>query len=215
MPVDAGDMLVIHRVFRRQFGDMADLVCAVPVGDTVRARVVGDHIAFMIAALHHHHAAEDDHVWPKLTTRSPERQADIERMIDEHTDIAVQVTRVESLVTAWTNSADRALREQLAAAVRELSASVDSHLDDEERDALPLIEQHLTQREWAAALKQAASFISVRNLRLGIVLGGLVLDAASDEERRKILATAPLPQRLAVQFFGLRNLAGYRRRLHG
>ncbi len=80
---------------------------------------------------------------------------------------------------------------------------------------MPLIEEHLTQQEWAAAVKQAASFISVRNLRLGIVLGGLVLDGASDDERRMILSGAPIPQRLVVQLFARRSLAVYRRRLHG
>ena len=79
---------------------------------------------------------------------------------------------------------------------------------------MPLIEEHLTQQEWAATVKQAASFISARNLRLGIVLGGLVLDGASDDERRKILAGAPIPQRLVVQLFARRSLAAYRRRLY-
>ena len=80
---------------------------------------------------------------------------------------------------------------------------------------MPIIEEHLTQQEWAAAVKQAASFISPRNLRLGIVMGGLVLDGASEEERRIILSGAPLPQRLVVQLFSARTTAAYRRRLHG
>jgi hypothetical protein len=106
------------------------------------------------------------------------------------------------------------MTQQLSAASVDLSACLDRHLDDEERNAVPLIEEHLTQQEWAAAVKQAASFISVRNLRLGIVLGGLVLDGASDDERRKILSGAPIPQRLVVQLFARRSLGAYRRRLY-
>jgi hypothetical protein len=117
------------------------------------------------------------------------------------------------MLAAWTTSAEWSLGERLSAASSALSTSVDRHLDDEERNALPLIEEHLTQQEWAAAVKQAASFISARNLRLGIVLGGLVLDDASEEERQKILSGAPIVQRLVVALFGARTLAAYRRRL--
>ena len=215
MSIDAVDMMVVHRVFRREFQDMPGLIAAVAAGDTARAKVVGDHVKFMVDALHDHHAAEDELVWPKLQSRAPSRQADLQRMVDEHGEIAAAVDRVEFMLPTWAKSADSKLTEQLSAAASELSARVGQHLEDEERNAVPIIEEHLTQQEWAAAVKQAASFISPRNLRLGIVLGGLVLDGASEEERRIILSGAPLPQRLVVQLFSARTTAAYRRRLHG
>jgi hypothetical protein len=215
MPIDAGDMFVVHRVFRREFADVPALIAAVPAGDTRRATVVGDHVKFMVAALHHHHAAEDDLVWPKLQSRAPASAADVTRMVDEHAEISAVVARLDSMLADWTGSADPALTQQLSATAGDLSAAVDRHLDDEERNAVPLIEEHLTQQEWAAAIKQGASFVSVRNLRLGVVLGGLVLGVASPEERRKILSGAPIPQRMVVQLFGASSAASYRRRLHG
>jgi len=215
MPSNAVDMLVVHRVFRREFNDMPALIAAVPPGDTTRAKMVGDHVKFMVAALHHHHAAEDELVWPKLLSRAPDRRADLERMVDEHNEIAAAVDAVESLVSAWTKAADPKLTQELSAAAGELSTCVARHLDDEERHALPVIEQHLTQREWAATVKRGAAFISARNLRLGLVLGGLVLDAGSEEERRIILSGAPLPQRVVVQLFGARAATAYQRQLHG
>jgi hypothetical protein len=215
MPSNAVDMLVVHCVFRREFKDMPALTAAVPPGGTTRAKVVGDHVKFMVAALHHHHAAEDELVWPKLQSRAPDRHADLQRMVDEHTEIAAAVDGVESLLVAWTTTADPKLTEELSAAAGELSTCVARHLDDEERNALPVIEEHLTQREWAATVKRGAAFISVRNLPLGLVLGGLVLEAGSEEERRIILSGAPLPQRVVVQLFGARAAAAYRRQLHG
>jgi hemerythrin-like domain-containing protein len=215
MPSDAVDMLVVHRAFRREFHQMPGLISAVLAHDTARAKVVADHVKFMVAALHHHHAAEDDLVWPKLRSRAPAYEADVERMSEEHTEIAAAADHVTGLLPTWTRSAESALTEQLSAASGKLSACVDRHLDDEERNAVPLIEEHLTQQEWAATVKQAASFISARNLRLGIVLGGLVLDRASGDERRKILSGAPIPQRLVVRLFARRSLAAYRRRLYG
>ena len=136
-------------------------------------------------------------------------------MVDEHTEIAAAIDRVEALLPAWATSADPDLTQQLSAAVSGLSTRVDQHLEDEELNAVPIIEEYLTQQEWAAAVKRAAFFISPRNLRLGIVLGGLVLDAASAEERRIIIAGAPLPQRWLVQLFSARTVAAYRRRLAG
>lgn len=215
MQADAGDMCVAHRIFRREFRELPDLIAAAPPGDSGRAAVVADHVTFMVAALHHHHAAEDDQVWPKLRARAPASAAVLSRMADEHAEIAALFERVQSLLRDWPDSADPALTARLTAAAGELSAAIDVHLEDEERNAVPLIEEHLTQKEWAAAIKQAASFISIRNLRLGVVLGGLVLDSATEEERRKILADAPLPQRLVVQLFGARAAASYRHRLHG
>ena len=131
------------------------------------------------------------------------------------TEISAAVDGVESLLVAWTKTADPKLTEELSAAASELSTCIARHLDDEERNALPVIEEHLTHREWAAAVKRAAAFISVRNLRLGLVLGGLVLDAGSEEERRIILSGAPLPQRVVVELFGARAAAAYRMQLHG
>jgi iron-sulfur cluster repair protein YtfE (RIC family) len=215
MSANAADMLVAHRVFRQEFADLPALIAAVPCGDVARAKVVGDHVTFMVAALHHHHAAEDDLVWPKIRARSPACAADVARMVDEHGEIAGCIERVESVLRGWAESAEPFKTEQLSASASDLADALDRHLDDEERNAVPLIEAHLTQKEWAAAIKRAASFISVRNLRLGVVLGGMVLDCASPAERQMILDGAPLPQRVVVQLFGARAAASYRRRLHG
>jgi hypothetical protein len=63
-------------------------------------------------------------------------------------------------------------------------------------------------------LDQGASFISVRDLRLGLVMGGMVLGAASAAERQVLLANMPAPQRFMVRLVGVRAEAAYRRRLH-
>jgi hemerythrin-like domain-containing protein len=215
MTVNTLDMVLVHRVFRREFRYAAEFIEGVRAGDVAHAQVVGDHLTFMLSALHHHHAAEDDLVWPKLQARVAGSEADLQRMVDGHAAIAAAVHRVEKLLAGWTKSGNREPGQQLVAAVAELSALVDDHLDDEERTALPIIEKHLRDDEWQATVKQGASFLSARNLRLGIVLGGMVLGAASDDERRVFLSNMPLPQRLMVKLFGTRTTAAYRRRLCG
>jgi hemerythrin-like domain-containing protein len=207
------DMVLVHRVFRRELHDVTALIDGVADRDVVRAQVVGDHLAFILSALHHHHMAEDELVWPKLQARMSASNRDIQRMSTQHAAIAAAVHRVEKLLGTWMTSGQRSCGQQLVAGVTELSALVDEHLDDEERVALPIIEKHLRDDEWRATIKRGASFLSARNLRLGIVMGGMVLDAASRDEGRAFIANMPLPQRLMVQLFGARTTAAYRRRL--
>jgi hypothetical protein len=52
-------------------------------------------------------------------------------------------------------------------------------------------------------------------MRLGIVLGAMVLGSASEDERRIFMSNVSLPQRLIVQLLGTRTMAAYRRRLYG
>lgn len=213
MAVDAHDMALVHRVFRREFHDLPALIEAVPAGKSARAKVVGDHLQFMVDALHHHHAAEDELGWPPLLDRVPEHSAVIQRMAGEHTRIAEAVTRAESVLTEWRASADPAVGDQLSSCVAELTTLVVEHLDDEEQNAVPIIENHLTPDEWQAALKRGAAFLS-SHPRLGIVLGGLVLDYAAPDERRKFLAGVPVPQRMLLRLLSARMTAAYRRRLY-
>jgi iron-sulfur cluster repair protein YtfE (RIC family) len=141
MPSNTLDMLLVHRVFRREFRDMPALITGVSAGDTVRATVVGNHLAFMVAALHHHQASADDITWPILRKRAPRRKADIDRMAAEHAEISEAVDRVQTTLAAWTTSAESSLGGRLLAASCALSTSVERRLDDGERNALPLIEE--------------------------------------------------------------------------
>jgi Hemerythrin HHE cation binding domain len=168
----------------------------------------------MVDGLHHHHASEDELVWPKLMARAPERQSEIQRLENQHEGIAAATAHVRSDLSAWTTAADASVRGQLLASTTELSRLIVEHLDDEERNGVPLIEEHLTPREWQAAIKRGASFLS-SHPRLGIVLGGLVLDYASPEERRSFLSGVPAPQRILVKLLSARMTATYRRRLYG
>jgi len=206
-------MELAHRAFRNEFHDAPRLVRSVGAGDTRRSAIVGAHIEFIVAALHHHHAAEDDLVWPKLHARAPDSSDDITRMETAHRGIADADTRVKSVLASWVPSADARLADHLVDALEELSTRVDEHLADEERNIVPLINEHLTPEEWQKCIARAAEFISRKNLRLGLVMGGLVLDASSIDEGRRMLASAPAPQRILVRLFARRTLARYRAHL--
>ena len=177
MPVNDLDMLLVHRVFRRELDDLTWLIARVQPGDNSRARIVGSHLRFMTEALHHHHAAEDELVWPIVSARALDRKSDIERMQAQHGQIATALEEVHAARVAWTKFVQRSTTARMKEAFAQLSELVSVHLDDEERDALPAIVEHLTPRDWGTAVKRGASFL-IKHPRWGVVLGGLVLDYA-------------------------------------
>jgi len=57
---DVHEMVVIHRVFRREFSAIPHLVRRVADGDTARAGIIGGHLSLILAGLHMHHTGEDE-----------------------------------------------------------------------------------------------------------------------------------------------------------
>ena len=68
---DVSDMYVVHRVFRREFVLIPQLVRQVAAGDTARAAVVGEHARLILLGLDIHHTGEDALLWPELLERDP------------------------------------------------------------------------------------------------------------------------------------------------
>ncbi|UVO12374.1 hemerythrin domain-containing protein [Mycobacterium sp. SVM_VP21] len=215
MPTDAFDMAIVHKVFRSELHDVPTLIRNVTAGDTARSAVVASHIELITAALHHHHAAEDELIWPKLHCRATEFAEAVARMEQAHRAIAAADAKVKSVLTSWVRTADAGLAAQLLDAVADLSARVDEHLADEERNIVPLINQHLTVEEWQQCAARGSELISRKNFRLGLVLGGLTFDASSADEARRILNHIPLLQRIAVRLLARRTLDRYRAVLYG
>ena len=100
-------------------------------------------------------------------------------------------------------------------AVEDLTAVVGEHLTDEELNIVPLINEHITSVEWQEAVTRAAEFLSMKNLWLGPVLGGYVLDAGSGDEGRRLMANVPLPKRMLALLLARRACAIYRRNIYG
>jgi hypothetical protein len=192
----------------------AGLIRGVEAGDTARAGVVGGHVAFMAEALHHHHAAEDAVIWPKLRARAATSEVDVTRMEDTHREIADYIERVRTVATSWSAYADPRVADQLVPTLEEFVTRLDEHLADEERNVVPLINDHLTLREWRRFLARGGRFL-FKHPKLGLVLAGFVLDPLSAEDRQCFLANVPPPQRIAFQLFGMRIYAAYRAELYG
>lgn len=201
------DMLMVHRVFRREFGLAPRLVRSVNPGDTARAELVGTHIEFLLQMLHHHHTGEDELVWPKLLERALPETDLIDEMRQQHQVVSALLDRAEELLPAWRATGDSTAADQLATALEGLEAPLDEHLTEEEVRVLPIIEEHLSVAEWGQVGERGLAGIP-KNWRL-LALGA-VLDESSAEERSELMAHVPLPARLAYQLIGRRQYPRYR-----
>jgi iron-sulfur cluster repair protein YtfE (RIC family) len=213
MATDAFELALVHEAFRSELHNAVELARHVAAGDTPRAATVGSHIEFMLTALHHHHKAEDDVIWPKLLARAGAGGIDVVRMAETHDLIAADIARVSGAVKVWVAAADSESAERLLAALEQLCGRLDDHLADEEQTVVPLINAHLTDKEWRQFLARGGRFLFVHP-KLGLVLAGFVLNPLSAEDRKRFLGNVPLPQRAAFQLLGMRTFTGYRAKLY-
>ena len=199
-PVDTWEMVLVHRVFRREFRMLPGLVRAVTPGDTARAEAIGDHLHNLATALHHHHTGEDELLWPLLLERAGMHADLIHRMEAQHDRLHEPLARIEQLNPRWRATASAADRDELADVIAQASVALDEHLADEESEILPLVSQYLTHAEWDALGKRGQEGIPKN--KLALVFLGSIFEEATPEEKRRFLALMPPPIRLVWRLFG-------------
>ena len=209
--IDVHEMIVIHRVFRRELDAIPALIRGARDGDRSRARVVSDHVRLILDGLHMHHTGEDAVIWPRLLERAPAARTCVETMQTQHRHVAEQLDQVEPALRAWRTSGSAVDGEALAQTVDALGTTLFDHLDLEESAALPLIAQHITAQEWATLGEHGREAMSSRQLPL---LFGSILQDATEPERAALLASVPAPIRLYLRTIGARQYRRYNRRLH-
>jgi hemerythrin-like domain-containing protein len=206
------DMVVIHRIFRQEFRQLADLVRRVPQGDSDWARAVAEHLEFTLTGLHHHHAAEDEYLWPKLRDRSQPEADLVRRMEAQHEVVAERSEQALRLLRPWRRHPTASLGDGLATAIEELTDALVEHLDEEEEHVLPLVRKHLTVAEWEELGQR--SFEKFPRSALPIMLGQM-LEVATEDEREMFFGKLPPPVRVIWRLAGRHKYARYIRRVRG
>ncbi|MFI0450364.1 hemerythrin domain-containing protein [Actinomadura sp. 6N118] len=189
---DTHEMVVTHRASRRESRVLAAQVPCVEPGDTDRAQVLAAHLADYLLALHLHHSAEDELLWPVLLDRINEANL-VLRIKEQHERLAEGMTRMAELAPAWAERADEESRDTLSILLAEHVALLNEHLDDEEQNVLPLVEQHVSVSEWDR-LSEHFSAHAPREKMLFFL--GAALEDADRRERAHLLGALPLPARL-------------------
>ena len=138
MLTDTRDMLVVHGALKRAFGDAPSQLASVGNGDAERARYLADYLGEVLWLLHAHHSAEDELLYPVLSERAPEERELFSRMEAQHAALVSSLRAAESAAERFGRSGSTVDGEALAAACNSLRESLVEHLDQEEKDVLPI-----------------------------------------------------------------------------
>ncbi|WP_327695059.1 hemerythrin domain-containing protein [Streptomyces sp. NBC_00459] len=206
------EMVVVHRVFRRESALLPRLVRAVPDGASVRAEEVSAYLNDYVTGLHHHHALEDELIWPLLRARATAQDDLVARMEEQHGHIDRTLAAVGEWAPQWRRSADSVAGQELALALEDHRLALLDHLDDEEKLVLPLVAEHLTVDEWDEVGRRGLETLPKNKVMLAL---GAILEDATEAERAYFLGRAPLLGRLAWRLVGRRQYAAFRRAVRG
>ncbi|UQX87455.1 hemerythrin domain-containing protein [Jatrophihabitans telluris] len=197
--IDVHDMVVVHRVFRRELAIIDRLVRGVGIGDAKRAAVVARHARLVLAGLHLHHSGEDELLWPLLLERARPSRELIERMERQHRHVEDLLARLSPAITRWESELRPAVTEEVATTVSALRTALLEHLDEEEAHILPLAARHITQQEWNALGEHGLAAMKKSELP---IMCGMILEDASPSERHAMLSAVPAPIRILLRTWG-------------
>jgi hemerythrin-like domain-containing protein len=198
--------VLVHRVFRRELALIPALVREVRAGDTARAAVVARHARLVLKGLHMHHTGEDELLWPLLLDRAVPSTQLVHLMEAQHSRVEELLARLDPALARWEAEARSAVSAEVAATVDALRQALVEHLDEEEAHILPLASRHLSQREWGALGQHGLGTMKKSELPL---MCWMILEDASPEERKALLATIPAPVRLFLRTVGASHYRRY------
>jgi hypothetical protein len=194
-PVDMSVMYLMHHAFRRDLAAFARAVPRTPLSEAHTWRALLRRWEVFSEVLHHHHRGEDTWLWPVLMEKADAAEQETLRAMEaEHEDID---PLLESCATGLRRLADGqgAADDRAALAVRLCAAreGLQRHLAHEERDAMRILQRHLTSEEWRAI---DAHFVEGLSPRQMLALVPWALHQVPGEVRRDVLREAPLAQRV-------------------
>lgn len=151
-PVDLQSMYVMHHAFRRDLTAFIGAVATADIDDDERWRSLLRRWQLFATVLHHHHASEDAGLWPALYERvgsddSSARDV-LDAMVDEHARIDPALDACRRAFETIAVQADERCRADLGTWLAEAWRLLDAHLGHEERDAMALVQRHLTPQAW-------------------------------------------------------------------
>lgn len=207
---DTSSMVVIHRLFTRELTAGPDLVRSVLPDDRQRAEVVADHLTVVLDALVDHHHGEDVLIWPLMRCRIDLSDEVLGRMESQHRAIHDDVDGARASLDEWRRSAEADKGERLAEILTRLAANLRTHLEQEENDMLPLMEQHLTRVEYDRLATHSRESLPRDKAALIVQM---FLEGASPGERARLIAEYPLATQLLINTVGARQYRRHVRRL--
>jgi hemerythrin-like domain-containing protein len=206
-------MLVTHAALVREFRLAPAAVRRVKSGDRKHARDVDEYLAWMCFSLHAHHDGEDKILWPLLRARlSAAESRLLDKIETQHANITDSIERISEARRRWLDQADGNNAAALAAELETLSGLVDRHIEDEERDILPMAAAYLSEAEWHALTEGGKQVLSLKAL---LFVVGMACYGVDRELTALTLHALSAPIRFVVTPVACRLYARRAARIHG
>jgi hemerythrin-like domain-containing protein len=200
-PIEVRDMRIIHETFRRAYEEAAQLVRANPTPSPARVTFLADHIDFGLTMLHHHHEGEDEILYPLLVERVPDHATRTEQIDEEHQAVKGTIDAAQTACARWRTAPSAVTGEALATSLDAVNAALLPHLDNEEREVVPLAAVTVSQKEWDSLAKHGIASIP-GNKRL--IAFGMILEPLNETDRVYMLTNLPPPVKVLYRLVGKR-----------
>jgi hemerythrin-like domain-containing protein len=186
---DVSEMIAVHQALRESLGGAPQLIREVDASDGERVALISNVFDNVLDFLHVHHEGEEQLVFPLLRERCSDHVDLLDRMASQHEDVVGLVQRSDAALAAWAGGNAQA-QEDAAIALGVLGEQLGQHLDEEEREVLPLCSEHLSLQEWGALPGHAMG--SFTGDKIWLILG-LIRDHMSQAQRDEMMAHMPPP----------------------
>ena len=187
---DITDMYAVHGVFRDTLGAAPGLVRDIAPADGARVALIANYYENILFFLHAHHDGEEAIVFPKLRERCPDHAELLDRLEAEHKEALVLLANAQSALAAWPGSGDTAAQVAVADSLETLRVLLDTHLGEEEAEALPLCAENLSIEDWGELPGHAMANFHGDKIWL---IWGLIRERMTDAQRAAMLEHAPPP----------------------
>ena len=190
---DTTDYTVIHNCLRIAPHRIVAALTDFTEGDREQATAFARYWTGYATEVLAHHTVEDEIFFPQLIGRVPVVAQHLERVEGDHHRLDELMLAAAETVERLRRTATRGAAADAAAVIEELAGLMDSHLDFEDEDLVPLFGRHFTAAEYEALSKRAMKHLGLREALFTVPFVMHWTDAAG---REKLLAEAPLPMRL-------------------
>jgi len=208
---DVSEMYLVHRMLRREFSLLPDLIRGAGLNDAKRRALVGAHAQLLCRILHTHHEGEDLVLWPLLRERAEAEATEIVAVMGEqHRAIAAAHDEAVHRLGDWCRFGRD--REGFATLLDKLARVLAEHTALEEKAVLPLAEKYVTTIEWERMGRHGMDTFPKRLLPLAF---GMLMYEGDPAAIRRTLSNAPLPARLLIPIIAPRAFRRHARRIYG
>lgn len=183
-------MHAAHAAFRRDLERMAATATKANLRDPARHQSILNGWAVFKNQIHIHHDAEDTLLWPRLRKRlatSESAISTLDAMDEEH-------ALIDPLLAAVDDAFDHTEKhDTVADVIDELNSKLRYHLEHEEREALPMIGEAITDKEWKTVTGEIRKSTG---LTVGAEFVPWLADGVSADEAKRLIGTLPPPVRV-------------------